>query len=371
MKLRNLVFVFLIFAFFGNCLAQSKKWTEQQAQEWYKKQPYFVGANFNPATASNQLEMWQADTFDARRIDLELGWAENTGMNVMRVYLHDLLWKQDAKGFTRRIEEYLKIADRHGIKTIFVLFDSCWDPFPVLGRQSPPVAGVHNSRWVQSPGAIDLQNENEYPRLKAYTQGIIGAFKNDKRILAWDVWNEPENINIGSYYASEPLNKVELVNKLLPQVFRWAREENPSQPLTSGVWRGDFSSKEKAGETQKIQLDESDIITFHFYESGVEFEKRILRLQQYNRPIMCTEYMARTNNSTFENTLPVAKKYNVGAINWGLVAGKSQTYLPWDSWQKPYTDRRPKVWFHEVFRGDGKPYLQEEVELIKQITGKK
>lgn len=348
--------------------AQSKKWTEKQANDWYKDQPFLVGANFNPANAINELEMWQADSFDPQRIDLELGWAAKIGMNTMRVYLHDLLWKQDPQGFTKRVDEFLKIADKHKIKPMFVLFDSCWDPYPELGRQRAPRPGIHNSGWVQSPGAIALSDPSQYPRLETYVKGIVSAFKNDKRILAWDIWNEPDNTNGSSYGTSEPKNKVELVNKLLPQAFAWARSVNPTQPLTSGVWKGDYSADDKLDETQKIQLENSDIITFHNYDSGEEFEKRIKWLERYNRPILCTEYMARGNNSTFQNSLPVAKKYKVAAINWGLVAGKSQTFLPWDSWQNPYVGREPKIWFHEVFRIDGTPYMQEEVDLIKSLT---
>ena len=112
------------------------------------------------------------------------------------------------------------------------------------------------------------------------------------------------------------------------------------------------------------------MISFHSYDDGGEFEKRILWLTRYNRPILCTEYMARGNKSTFQGSLPIAKKYNVAAINWGLVAGKTQTFLPWDSWQKPYVGRDPEVWFHEVFRPDGTPYKADEVELIKRLTGK-
>lgn len=354
----------------GLSAAGQQKWTEQKANDWYKDQPFLVGSNFNPANAINELEMWQAESFDPQRIDLELGWAAKIGMNTMRVYLHDLLWKQDSVGFTKRLNEFLTIADKHKIKPMFVIFDSCWDPYPALGRQREPRPGIHNSGWVQSPGAVALSDPSQHARLEAYVKGLVGAFKNDKRILAWDVWNEPDNTNGSSYGTSEPINKVALVNQLLPRVFAWARAANPSQPLTSGVWKGDYSTDDKLDATQRIQLENSDIVTFHNYDDGVEFEKRINWLKRYNRPILCTEYMARGNKSTFQNTLPVAKKHKVAAINWGLVAGKSQTFLPWDSWEKPYVGREPTIWFHEVFRIDGTPYKQEEVDLIRELTGR-
>jgi hypothetical protein len=348
--------------------APPARWTDAKANEWYAKQPWLVGSNYIPATAINELEMWQAQTFDPKTIDKELGWAASLGMTTMRVFLHDLAWQQDATGYRERINRFLDIAARHRIKPLFVLFDSCWDPNPKLGPQRAPKPGVHNSGWLQSPGAKALQDPNEYPRLKGYVTGVVRAFGRDPRVLGWDVWNEPDNLNTNSYGSEEPKNKVDLVLNLLPQVFAWAREAGAEQPLTSGVWKGDWSSDDKLSPMERIQLDQSDVISFHNYDSGSEFEKRIVWLQRHRRPILCTEYMARGNGSTFQGSLPIAKKYKVAAINWGFVAGKTQTYLPWDSWQKPYVDREPSIWFHEIFRQDGKPYKEDEVALIRSLT---
>ncbi len=350
--------------------AQEARWTEKDAADWYAKQPWLVGSNYIPANAINELEMWQADSFDPKRIDLELGWAEAIGLNTMRVFLHDLPWQQDAAGFKKRINTFLQIAAKHHIKPLFVLFDSCWDSEPRLGMQHAPRPGVHNSGWVQSPGAKALQDPAQYPRLEAYVKGVVGAFAKDDRVLGWDIWNEPDNGNGGSYKDLEPKNKNELVIALLPRAFEWARAAHPTQPLTSGVWKDDWSIPEKLGPGAKIQIAMSDVISFHSYDKPEVFEKRVLSLQQYHRPLLCTEYMARGNGSTFQGTLPIAKKYNVAAINWGLVAGKTQTYLPWDSWQHPYTDREPAIWFHEIFRTDGTPYNADETAFIKQMTGR-
>lgn len=350
--------------------ARAQRWSEKAASEWYAKQPWLVGSNYTPATAINELEMWQAETFDPQRIDRELGWAEDLGMNTMRVFLHDLLWQQDPAGFRARLDAFLRIAAKHQIKPMFVLFDSCWDPSPSLGKQREPRPGVHNSGWVQSPGAAALKDPVQFPRLEAYVKGVVGAFAQDPRVLAWDIWNEPDNRNTSSY-AAEPTNKIDLVLDLLPKTFEWARQARPSQPLTSGVWKGDWSAPEKLTAMQKIQLDSSDVISFHNYDAPEEFERRVQWLQRYGRPILCTEYMARGNGSTFQGSLPIAKKWKVAAYNWGLVEGKTQTTLPWDSWAKPYTDREPAVWFHDVFHTDGRPYRPAEVEFIREMTGKK
>jgi len=349
--------------------AQTPRWTEAAANAWYAKQPWLAGGNYTPASAINQLEMWQAGAFDPARIDKELGWAQSIGMNTMRVFLHDLVWRQDADGYRKRIDTFLGIAARHGIRPMFVLFDSCWDPFPQPGRQREPKPGVHNSGWVQGPGAKALADPAQLPRLEAYVKGVTGAFALDRRVLAWDVWNEPDNNNASSYGKLEPANKVALVEALLPKVFDWARAAKPSQPLTSGVWQGDWSSDKTLSVVERIQLDNSDVISFHDYNDPAGFEKRIRSLQRFKRPILCTEYMARGNKSTFEGSMPVALKYGVAVYNWGLVQGKTQTHLPWDSWKQPYTGgREPAVWFHEVFRNDGAPYREAEVQLIRKLT---
>ena len=349
---------------------QESKWTEERANQWYGKQPWLVGSNFLPSDAINELEMWQPDTFDSKEIDRELGWAEKLGMNTMRVFLHNLLWDQDAAGFQRRIDTFLTIAASHHIRPMLVLFDSCWDPNPKLGPQRPPIPGVHNSGWVQAPGKAILMDPAQYPHLKAYVQGVVGAFANDQRILAWDVWNEPDNNNGSSYGKQEPPNKRDLVLALLPQVFAWVRAMHPAQPLTSGVWAGDWSSLDRMSPMARLQIDGSDVISFHNYGWPEEFESRVHQLEQFHRPLICTEYMARGAGSTFDSILPIAKKYHVAAINWGLVKGRSQTYLPWDSWQHPYVNETPTVWFHDVFYEDGTPYRSQEADLIRKATQK-
>ena len=257
--------------------AQTSRWSEQKANDWYAQQPWLVGSNYIPKSAINELEMWQEATFNPAEIDKELGWAEGMGMNSMRVFLHDLLWQQDAAGFRKRLDQFLTIAARHHIRPLLVLFDSCWDPLPQLGPQHPPIPGVHNSGWVQSPGAKALADPSQYPRLKAYVQGVVGAFAKDDRILGWDVWNEPGSDQTENYPRTEMRNeeKIARVAALLPQAFTWAREVKPTQPLTSGVYEVDTSKDESAvDELERVQLRESDVITFHNYSWPESFKRK-------------------------------------------------------------------------------------------------
>lgn len=344
------------------------RWSESKANAWYAKQPWLVGGNFVPSNAINELEMFQAATFDPAEIDREFGWAESIGMNTMRVFLQDQLWEQDQNGFKHRLDVFLGIAAKHRIRPLLVLFDSCWETDPHLGPQHPPIPGVHNSGWVQSPGKKRLLDPAVEPQLKAYVEGVVGAFANDDRVLGWDVWNEPDNQGLDR--PEDVAAKVKRVDELLPKAFAWARAVHPTQPLTSGVWRGNWVDPNKESETTKIQLAESDVISFHNYDWPEVFEARVKELEQYHRPLICTEYMARGNGSTFDTVLPIAKRYHVAAINWGLVAGKTQTFLPWDSWERPYVKIQPPIWFHDVFHTDGTPYREREVDLIRELTGR-
>jgi Glycosyl hydrolases family 2, TIM barrel domain len=330
------------------CFSQSNIWTKEKANTWYKKQGWLVGADFLPSTAINQLEMWQAETFDTATINRELGWAAGIGMNVMRVYLHDLAWKADATGFKKRMNTFLSIAAKHKIKILFCIFDDCWNPDPVIGKQPEPKPGVHNSGWVRSPSQHVHNDSLHWTYLQQYVTDILTTFKNDQRILMWDLYNEPDNSGYG--LTSLPL---------LKKVYQWAWAVRPMQPLTSGVWIMEFP------EVNKFQLEHADVITFHNYEDTASMKKAIDSLQKIGRPVICTEYMARSNKSKFETHLPILKRYNVGAINWGLVSGRSNTIFPWGSKEG---SPEPTPWFHDVFRKDGTPYDVKETELIKRLS---
>ncbi len=344
-------------------------WSRDRARAWADSTGWLVGSNFAPSTAINQLEMWQAATFDPQTIDRELGWAESLGFNTMRVFLHDLLWQQDSAGFLDRMDQFLTIAQRHHIRPMFVLFDAVWDPLPRLGPQRAPIPHLHNSGWVQSPGAAILSDTTRYGELRGYVQGVVGRFANDRRVVAWDIFNEPDNTNRPAYIAYEPINKAALTLILMRKAFGWARAMNPSQPLTAAPWLGDYVDTARMRPATKFMLDNSDVITFHSYDDSPTVEKLITALERYGRPIICSEYMARPRGSTFQSILPIFARRRVGAINWGFVSGKTQTIYPWDSWNNEYS-AEPKVWFHDIFRANGAPYHSAEVRLIRSLTMK-
>ena len=343
------------------------RWSEGEARQWKARLPWLVGCNFTPAYAINPIEMWAADTFDAVAIDRELGWAADLGMNTARVYLHNVPWAEDREGFLVRVQTYLDIAHSHGIHTMLVLFDSCWHPEPMPGRQPDPRPGVHNSGWVQCPGVSTLMDVERHNALRDYVRDIVGEFAFDPRVLAWDIWNEPDNdLDVSACKPDELNAKAALVLPLLREAFNWARGMNPIQPLTSGIWLGDWSSEGTMTEIQIAQCNLSDIISFHNYAPGPDFAKRIGWLRRYNRPLICSEFMARPTGSTFEDILPIAQAEDVGAICWGLVAGRSQTQYSWSSWKQP--DAADAEWFHDVLHPDGTPYDAAEAAFISEMA---
>jgi hypothetical protein len=343
------------------------RWNEQRINEWYARKGWLIGCNYIPSTAINQVEMWQRDTFDPETIRKELGWAAKLGFNSIRVFLHDLVWKSDPDGLLARMDQFLTICSGYGIGVMFVIFDAVWDPFPSTQKREPKPF-VHNSGWLQSPGAVILKDSNRQDELEDYVKSVIRSFADDDRIHVWDLFNEPDNLNPTSYLSFEPGNKSELSMRLLTKTFQWAREINPSQPLTAGLWYGDWSDSETMKAMDRFMVLESDIITFHNYDPPHEMEARIQYLKAYNRPVLCTEYMARTFHCTFQAILPLFRKDNIGAYNWGFVDGRSQTSCPWDSWLTPY-EKEPELWFHDIFRKDGSPYIDDEVEFIRSVTG--
>ena len=343
-----------------------RRWQPARARAWAAERSWRVGCNFTPSTASNQLEMWQAATFDPETIDRELGYAAELGFTSMRVFLHDLPWTHDRDAFLGRIETFLAIADRHRIGSLLVLFDGVWDPHPRWGPQREPRPGVHNSRWVQSPGAAILGDSSRHGELRPYVQGVIDRFRDDPRVDGWDLFNEPDNPN-PAYARTEIENKGEQAIALLRKTFDWAREVDPAQPLTTGAWRGSWSDPASLSAIDHVCFERSDVLSFHHYGDLEALRHRVESLKRYQRPLWCTEWLARSLGSCFDPHLAWMKIQGVGAYNWGLVAGRTQTHYPWDSWVKAYP-AEPEIWHHEILRPDGTAFDESERAFIQSVT---
>jgi hypothetical protein len=357
------------------------RWTVEEARAWRARQGALVGVNYLPAHAANQLEHWQGATWSPAEIERELGWAAALGFDSLRVFLHDLVWAQGEEAYLERIDAFLGIASRHGLGVLFVFFDSCWHPRPRPGPQAAPRAGVHNGGWVQSPGVAVLRDPPRFAALEGYVRGVVRHFRNDARVQGWDLWNEPDNPNAALRSALDPgAGKAALVTPLLQRVAEWARAEGPRQPLTCGLWAGEWTEAALT-PLQRVQLEASDVASFHHYGDAASTARRLDELEGLapGRPVLCTEFMARPAGSTFEAVLPVLRQRGAGAYAWGLVTGRSQTRFGWESWQtrRPGAPRgeergaEPPLWFHDVLRADGTPYCEAEAAFLRERLGRR
>jgi len=323
------------------------QWPAEQAWTWYEGVGPIKGCNYLPRTAVNTTEMWQAETFDPKIIDEELGWAERAGYNGVRAFVQFLVWQADRDGLAERLESFLAIAGRHGIRTMVVLFCDCAfaGKEPYLGKQDDPAPGIHNSGWTPSPGLERVTDRSAWPALEAYVKAIVGRFRDDRRVVIWDLYNEPGNSGMGE--KSLPLAEA---------AFAWAREAKPSQPITTGAW-ADLRSR-----MSRRLMELSDVVSFHAYDPPAGAEAKIELCAEYGRPLLCTEWLHRQTGNTFAAILPLFAKHRVGWYHWGLVAGRTQTYLPWGSKRGA---PMPEVWQHDIFQPDGKPYAPAELGLLR------
>jgi hypothetical protein len=340
-------------------MTERDRWTEEEAWNWYREQEWPVGCNYLPSTAVNPTEMWQAGSFDPETVDRELEWAADWGMNSVRVFLQYLVWKDDPAGLERRMDRFLEIADDHGISTMFVLFDDVGfsGDEPYLGPQKDPIPNTHNSQWTPSPGHERVVDRSTWPDLAEYVRDVIRRFRGDRRVFCWDTYNEPGNSKMD-----------EKSNPLLRESFTWAREADPVHPITAGVnWDPNRI------EQNRIGSEEADVVSFHDYSDFAFTRHRVESLQEeWGRPLLCTEWLARTRDNLAETHLPYFKREGIGCYTWGFVNGKLQTHLPWSTAQtsiaEAVEDEDTDTWFHDLVHDDGTPYRRGEYETFQRYV---
>jgi hypothetical protein len=326
-------------------------WSTEKANQWYKEKKWILGFNYVTSTAVNSTEMWQNESFDAGAVERELALASRCGYNSCRVFLQYLVWREEGKVFEGNFERFLGIAGKNNITVLPIFFDDCAfaGKEPFLGEQDEPRPGIHNSGWTPSPGFTAADDPACEESLKSYVQSLVKAHGDDGRIIAWDLYNEPGN----SGREGKSLD-------LLTKTFAWARDCNPGQPLTSGIYVWKDYDLACAGL--------SDIISFHDYGNAENTKTRIKSLKQYGRPLLCTEWLHRPKGNTIEGHLPLYKAEHIGTYHWGLVNGKTQTHLNWD--KSKNTAEGTPLWQHDIFTGDLKPYSEKETAFIKELSGK-
>jgi len=346
-------------------------WSKERANEWYNARPWIRGCNFMGSDCANRIDQWQEEGFEERLAvaDTELELVAKTGFNSVRIIPEFFVWKHQHDGFMDRFERYIATAAKHGISCMIVFGNDCMPPKEEalrrlhLGKQNVDW-GYHGGRKVSQHGAqpgpgYHLLDEPELAKEHyEWVREIVTKYKDDERVIMWDVFNEPGNSN-----------RKNLSMPHLKEFFRIIREINPIQPLTVGIWN---TSKGLGGisEIERYALENSDIISFHNYGSYIENVKLIKELKTFGRPIINTEWLARCLDNNVQEIFPLFYLENIGCYNWGFVAGKYQTYEPWNSVWEQY-EENPDMkwdftkWFHDLYRPNLRPYDPKEIELIK------
>lgn len=355
-----------------------ERWSAEKAWEWYNKRPWVMGINYVPSITLHGVELWQEDTYPEviKSVRKEFGLMEDIGLNGVRMFLPFHIWYYERSKFLDRLERFLEELAERGITMMPVIFNDCVEfgrprdvtPRMTQGWQQYDIGhhGGHKENpftGEQRKVGWELWDEPEWRGpLEEYLVALLERFGSDGRIYAWDLWNEPGNSN--RHDMSIPYIK---------QVFETAREVDPSQPLTAGVWSypGDYGVNEdsEVEPVQRLALDESDIITFHQYE-GIERVKRVVRqLQKEKRPMMNTEWLNRVQDNFVRDNLPLYFEEGIGSYSWGLVAGKSQHFLPWDElWN--HRELPLNRWQHDLFDTFFTPYDREELKLMRELKEK-
>lgn len=355
------------------------RWSKADANGWWSSRDWVCGFNFLPSSAVNFLEMWHPQTFDRPTIERELGWAAEIGFNALRVNLHMLVWQHDRDGLLDRLEWLVGLAARLKIQTVPCLFDDCGfgGGEPEYGPQPDPVPGVHNSRAVASPGGHRLRDRRSWPDLELYVRDIVRSFRDDPRILFWDLYNEPGNRMLFTETGVELDDRVPVEDSLalMEACFGWARAERPEQPLTVAAWTTPLPRAAMLPyqtEADQRALAMSDILSFHAYWSRPQVQRFVEYLISFNRPLVCTEWMARTVHSRIDDQLRLFHDHRIGCFQWGFVTGRTQTHLPWpdDLIRAHGSEVDRDLWFHDVLHADGSAYDPNEIATIKTLTGK-
>ncbi|MBQ9803003.1 MAG: cellulase family glycosylhydrolase [Clostridia bacterium] len=351
------------------------KWSKERIWSWYNSRPWFRGCNYMSADCANRIDQWQELGFEERfkTTEDELKLMQETGYNTVRLIIEYAVWKGEHDGFMERFDRYLSLCAKYGISCMIVLANDCMPPkterwqMPYLGEQTYDW-GYHGGKKHSQHGThkapaphfyLDSPDTREdYFRM---VTEIVTKHRDDERICMWDVYNEPGNSR-----------RAELTLPNLKKMFEVVRACNPSQPLTCGVCGMHGDETKPFNETTQYALDQSDIISYHFYHGYNEHIKVIKRLKKYGRPLLNTEWLGRCLGNDVFTLFPLFYLERIGCWNWGFVAGKYQTYEPWEgTWQRYENGTETAVdftkWFHDLYRPNHRPYDPKEIELIQHF----
>ena len=356
-----------------------RRWTPEEAWQWWDARPWIMGINYVPSCTPG-LSIWQPDTREdaLKVVRPELDLLQELGFNSVRMFIGMNWWVLDGDAHLDFLDEFLDELKKRGIGMMPVIGNDCVNfgrpKDPTIRRPVGPQKfdlGYHSGH-ANSPFTGEKEevgwtywDEEEYRGLCiGYLEAMFRRFGQDPRIDIWDIWNEPGNSN--RHGLSIPY---------LKQSFEIARSYDPIAPLTAGCWRYPpnygIDMRQQLEEIERVAIDLSDIVSFHQYSNFRDVQATVAMLEREKRPMANTEWLHRIFDNFVQDNLPLYFEKKIASYHWGLVAGNSQHYLPWEDirGRKELDYTR---WQHDIFRHDGKtPYDPEEIALFKSLGARK
>ena len=360
--------------------ARKGPWPKEKAWAWYNAQPWIRGCNYMPASCANRVDQWQAYGSEARFAEMERETAlmQKDGLNAVRIILGDLgfaVWRAEHDGIMQRFERMLEIFDSHGIRVILVFGNDCSRPKPLW---SLPEMG--EQKWdLGYHGGRKLSQHGSYPDLPGYTavddpalreeffkmcEEFLTKYAHDRRILFWNLWNEP---------GANRRDKISPPH--IRRLFELAWRIDPDQPLAADIWTGRVSWPEK-DVAEAVGAELNDIISYHSYlDLPAQTAQAKALKERFGRPMVNTEWLARVFDCTVQDVYPFFAQNRIGCTMWGYVNGKYQTHEPWEyTWRQ--LEDNPKLmhyfkftkWFHDLYRPSLRPYDPYEIAIIRHVN---
>ncbi len=325
-----------------------QRWSKEKVQAYIDQFGVIKACNYVPAYCYNYMQMWY--DYREKTIKKEVAFAKDCDLNSFRIFLPLFAFQDGGKWdmVKKNLRHFMDLCRDMEI-SIMLSFQPNYMKVDKGEEEGPYVdfkPGRHMNHWYYPNADFDQMHKKTQVLDVVYSfmEDIMDEYYEDTNIVAWDLWNEtwPED------------------RECLELIFSKAREINPMQPLTA-CWEA---------------FDISDVISFHNYvrpggrdrygqKGSLDFMEELERALSFQRPVLCTECLARSEGNTFESFLPFFSKHRIGFYFWGLCAGAAQYHFPWD-W--PEGSPEPKEWFHCILYPDGLPYREEEIRLLKAFT---
>ncbi len=312
-------------------------------------QSYFTGirgAVYFPARAYNAYQTYSL--FDAAVIDRDFGYAQQAGINALRMFVSPEFWAEEPGLFMERFEQVIALSAKHGIRVMPVLFEDCGtDNTPETRNSRDP----HTAICVCSPCRAVQADPSRWPEVYPFMDAFFARYKDDKRLLAIEVMNEP-NFRSGNVpFAQHAVER--------------ARSYGGSVPLTIGCITLHHNLYFK-GMLDIYQFHDNFPSSLDAFRWELDDARRVQ--EATGIPCWITEWqMLRVSGPGWDKaTIPEEDKAPALHTLAEAVYGSGLGNFFWSLMVKPayLMAQRPNGTFNGLFQEDGTVYSQADYRAV-------